>query len=98
MGAFSVDHGFQFFAPQSPLHEGRRYRVDPSSAKETLAVVERDSMRRLICRYRVSPINIVAVGPIEKRQPLFQIIEDLSNLWRPEPHARSDQVWTQRLL
>lgn len=98
VGAFGIDHRLQVLAPQSPLHEGRRNRVDPSSSKEALTVIERDPMRGLFCGYRVSPIDVSSVPPVKERQPCVQLIEDTPNPFNLKPHACRDHLQAQRLL
>ena len=98
VGTFGIDDSSQVFASQSPLHEGRRYNVDPSGAKEALSGVERDAVGSLFCGNRVGPIDVASVRPVKERQLGLQFLEDFSNPSGRKPHALSDRLRSQGLL
>jgi hypothetical protein len=98
MGAFGIDHRRYSLAPQSPLHEGRCYCVDPSSPKETLTAVESDPVGGLFYGYGVSPINVASIPSVQERQLRFQFVKDLADLVCLEPHAFCNGLRAQRML
>jgi hypothetical protein len=98
MGAFGIDHRRYVLAPQSPLHEGCCYRIDPSGAKEALTAVESDLVGSLSYGHGVSPIDVASIPPIQERQSGFQLVKDLSDSSCLESHACCDGLRAQRLL
>lgn len=60
VSTFRIDGGREILLEQSPLHEGRDYRVLPSGPIETLARTKAQSMRRPVDGHRKGPRD----GPI----------------------------------
>ena len=76
MNAFSIDDNRNVFLPQSPLHEGRRKRVNSSGRVQLFAGVKGHVMRRFINSYRVGPNNFSLVVSEQKCHMLLQVVQD----------------------
>jgi len=61
------------------LHEGRCYRIIPSSREYTLATAKAQSMRRSIRRHRKGPAYFTGIVQHQKKQALLQLRKYLNH-------------------
>ena len=64
--AFCMDGHRQGVSLKLPLHEGRRYRVNPSSCKGLFTAIESNPVGCAVDRYRISPGNTFGATAIQK--------------------------------
>ena len=69
--AFSMNGHRQGAFLKLPLHEGRRYRVDPSSCKCLLTAVESHPVGRAVDRHWIGPGNTFGATAIQKCHTLL---------------------------
>ena len=69
--AFCMNGHRQGAFSKLPLHEGRRYRVDPSSCIGLLTAVESHPVRRAVDRHRIGPGNTFGATAIQKCHTLL---------------------------
>ena len=79
VGTLRVDGGRDILLEQSPLHEGRDYRVLPSGPIETLAGTEAQSMRRSVDGHRKGPRDGFIVVAHQEKEILLQLFEDFDD-------------------
>jgi hypothetical protein len=79
LNAFAGDDEIQRFVSKSPLHEGRRNRVNRSSDVYLLPTAKENPVRRRFGRHRVSPQHISQFITIEKRHACFKLVQDSYN-------------------